>query len=131
VGGYFSDAISATGANTKNRRRPRVSGFVPTLRDANPEFKRWGFFLAPAPFRLFLASLLPCLLASAPNPTRNNPTFKNRRNFLTTNEKTFSTRNKNTSSGSPDLRHESRATGRGPLPRLRDTNNLEFLIPRE
>jgi hypothetical protein len=35
---------------------------------------------------------------------RNNPRFKNRRNSLTTNEKTFSNRNKNTCFALPSFR---------------------------
>ena len=40
--------------------------------------------------------------------TRNNPTFKNRRNYLRTKEKTFSNRNKIACSGSPVLRQRRR-----------------------
>jgi hypothetical protein len=42
---------------------------------------------------------------------RDNSTFKNRRNSLAPKEKTFSNRDKNTSSGSPGFRHPSPLTG--------------------
>jgi hypothetical protein len=51
-----------------------------------------------------------CILASSRRPRgeekakRNNLTFKNRRNSFTTQKKTFSNRNKNTTSGSPHFR---------------------------
>jgi hypothetical protein len=47
---------------------------------------------------------------------RNNPTFKNRRNLLTTNEKAFSNRDKNTSFALPHFRPwRAEAFGEGGL----------------
>jgi hypothetical protein len=59
-------------------------------------------------------SLPSCPLTPRPSPlaphfggeeksNRDNPTFKNRHNSMTTNQKTFSNRNKNALSGSPDF----------------------------
>src|SRR5580658_5751838 len=57
---------------------------------------------------------------------RDNPTFKNRRNSLTTKRKTFSNRNKNTYSCSPHFRPSPAPPPlRGPVPRPRN-QSLHF-----
>jgi hypothetical protein len=141
-------------ASSSRPRDSRVSGLVPMLRDANPEFRRSlppeTSHLFPAfqslhfanrnrpnsmktsaekkfnryTFRVFRGSRH-CLRGGETKANRDNPTFKNRCNSLTTNEKPFSNRDKNTTFASPHFRpadhqspitnHQSRDTGHGTL----------------
>jgi hypothetical protein len=70
------------------------------------------------------------LAAAAAN--RDNPTFKNRRNSLTTKKKTFSNRDKKTYSALPHFRpRPTLPTLRGAVPRLRNQSlHLENRIRR-